>query len=366
MRKTVVAPLVLFVLTASFAIGWRAPSASPPEGLVTPLNMTLAEQTLYVSDKVNGVHIFDVADPAAPRPVAHIALQGNRGTAVKDDVLYAGEWNKLHVYRRGGDAFTLVTTLESEYDYYDSPPNPGFDEGESYFSCNCGTAYAPNAPRATSNGSSYATFAVIDDYLYRVDNSVLIVYDIATPDEPKVLVRKTFDFVIETIYPTEQLLFMGGRIGMYVYDRADPAAPQLIGSVEHFRACDPVVVSGSVAYVTLRGGNCGDLINRLLTVNIADPSKPFIAAQKELANPHGLAVRDPFLYVSTGASGYLLFDVTRPTAPEVLGAWPDWPTLDFLWSDDVLFVLGFDDVRIFDVTDPKAPVLLSKIENDPS
>jgi hypothetical protein len=262
--------------------------------------------------------------------------------------------------------------LEPQYDdddYTDSPPwNESVDDSYS-FGCMCGSSdFAPmEAAPPPSSGSSYATFAVIDDYLYRVDYFTLVVYDIAAPDAPKEITRRNFGWEIETIYPTDQYLFLGGTRGMSIYDRSNPAHPTLIGSVTHFRACDPVVVSGSVAYVTLRGGNgCGETRDVLLTVNIADPAHPAVVAEKDLATPFGLAVREPFLYVSTGTNGYTLLDVTRPTAPAPLAAWPDWPTKDFLWSDNVLYVLGFDDLRIYDVSNPKTPILKAIIENNAS
>jgi hypothetical protein len=368
--KSIVTPLVLSVMLVSFALGWRLPAATPT-GLVAPLNMTLAEQTLYVSDQYTGVHVFDVADAAAPRAVATIELRDHRGTAVKDDVLYASERQNLNVYKREGDAYTLVAVLEPKHDhgggFIDEVPIGMDDSGG--FGCMCSSNdLSPTSDSSPSpTGSSFATFAVIGDYMYRVDYFELVVYNVAQADAPEEIKRQSIGSTVETIYPTEDYLFLGGTTGMSIYDRSDPATPRFIGSVAHFRACDPVVVSGSVAYVTLRGGNaCGDTRDVLLTVNIADPARPVIAAEREMTTPFGLALREPFLYVSAGESGYSLLDVTRPTEPSVLAAWSDWPTKDFLWSGDLLYVLGFDDVRIFNVSDPKTPVLLSTIENDPS
>ena len=222
-------------------------------------------------------------------------------------------------------------------------------------------------PRLASGSSSYATFAVIDDYLYRVDRSRLITYDISEPAKPKEAGRMSFGWTIETLHPTPDYLFIGGTRGMYVCNRSNPAKPALIGEVQHFRACDPVVVSGNTAFVTLRGGNgCGDSRDALLAVDITDPSRPSIMGETNLSTPFGLAVSEPYLYVSTGASGYTLFKVSDPKAPAAVQSWSDWPTRDFLWTANVLYVLGEDDVRIFDVADPKTPVLLSVIENDPS
>ena len=368
MAKSIVTPLVLTLLIASFAVGWRV-SASTPTGLVSPVNMTLADQTLFVSDQFTGVHVYDVADPAAPRVVTTIALDANRGTAVKDDILYASERDNVNVYKREGDTFTLIAVLEPQGDggsHFHDVPSPGYDNSSGY-SCMCTSGDMATAPVPASSGSSYATFAVIDHYLYRADYFTLVTYDITQPDAPQQLSRTSFGSMIETIYPTEHYLFLGGTQGMSIYDRSNPGQPRFVGSVTHFRACDPVVVSGSVAYVTLRGGNaCGDTRDVLLTVNIADPAYPVVAAEKNLTTPFGLVVREPFLYVSTGQSGYTLLDVTRPTEPAPLGTWAGWPTRDFLWAGDLLYVLGVDDLRIYNVSDPKTPVLVSTIENDPS
>lgn len=365
MVKHICKSLILFVMLAAFAVGWRMPSASTPAGLVYPINMTLADNTLYVSDEVSGVHIYDVADPSAPRALKRIALNGHRGTAVKDDILYASTYNSVRVYQRDGDSFTFLTELESEYDY----GYWGNDvmEEEVSFACACRTGTFADEPRAPSGASSYATFAVVGDFLYRVDYQRLVTYDISDPTKPTQVSKLNFDWLIETLHPTEQYLFVGGTRGMYVCSRSNPAKPALIGKAEHFRACDPVVVSGNNAFVTLRGGtDCGQTDDLLLTVDITDPSNPSIVGEKDLTTPFGLAVRDPYLYVSTGTTGYTLLSIADPKAPALVKSWSGWPTRDFVWASNVLYVLGVDDVRIFDVTDPKVPVLLSIIESDPS
>ncbi len=365
MTKSIVTPVVLSVVLASFAVGWRAPSVSTADGLRNPVNMTLADHTLYVSDRSSGVHVFDVSDVAAPRKVTNIALHGNAGTAVKGDILYASDYNSLRVYQRAGDEFTLLLELDSEYDYPDVPFMEG--PGNSGYGCMCGVAEETTAPTAPSSASSYATFAVIGDFLYRVDRSKIIVYNITTPAEPVEVGKVNLDWSIETIYPTDQYLFVGGTRGMYICDRTDPASPAMLGKIEHFRACDPVVVTGTTAFVTLRGGNtCGNAPDELLVVDIANPSLPTVVSQTSLSTPYGLAIRDAYLYVSTGANGFSLLDVATPATPAPLASWADWPTRDFLWSENTLFVLGNDDLRIFDVTDPKTPVLQATIENDPS
>jgi hypothetical protein len=359
--------ILLTILIAPLAIGWRA--SSP---LVYPVNMTLADERLFVSDRYNGVHVYDLDDPSAPQPAFVIPLSGNRGTAVKGDILYANDRGRLLVIRIKENTYEIIKEIETSYPSYDDKPlwfEGPLDVRKRGFGCVCDNldqgALAPSSSGGT--GSSYATFAVIEDFLYYIDYTSIVTLDISKPEDPRELSRVNIGWDVETIYPADNLLFIGGTRGMYIFDRKDPSTPAEIGRIEHFRACDPVVVSGPVAYVTLRGGNaCGESRDVLLCVSVENPTHPVLMGEKELETPYGLAVRDPFLYVSSGENGFKLIDVAKPQEPEIVAGWLDWPTKDFIWSGDLLYILGLDDLRIYDVSTPSNPVLLATIESETS
>lgn len=360
-----VSPLLLTLTLASLSLGWR--SATPPisDLLQYPINMTLADNVLYVSDATNGLHVFDVSDLTAPKKRLQIPLRGHRGAAVKGDIVYANEFGQLQAIQITGDSYTVVARIGEKY----KPVDDGvFNEGSSSgFACACNTYSVDSAPRPAGGGSSsYATFALIGDYLYRVDEGDLVTYSVSTPAKPKEIARTHVGWEIETIYPTDNTLFIGGTRGMYIFDRSNPKAPVQLSQIEHARACDPVVVSGSTAYVTLRSNSgCGSAPDELLCVGIDEPGAPRIIGTKPLATPYGLAVNNVQLFVSHGDSGYSLLDVTEAASPSVIRTWTS-PTRDFIWSGNVLFVMSGDNVAIFDVTDPRAPVFLSKVEPDAS
>lgn len=363
--------LLLTSLLLPLAIGWRAASAPADDALRRPISMTLAGERLYVSDELSGLHVYDVTDPAAPRAVITVPLAGNRGSAAKGDVVYANTHYKVLALRVGEDGYEVLAEIQPTYGTWEGGTRKfkgGFQDPSNGFGCGCAESQMqPLESPATFGGSSYAVFAVIDDYLYHVDDASLVTYDVSTPEAPKEIGRTALGWSIETLHPAGDLLFVGGTRGMYVCDRSHPAKPRLIGLVQHFHACDPVVVSGSTAYVTLRGSNgCGGDRDALLCVDIAEPRNPTVISEKSVATPFGLTVSGDRLYVSTGQNGYALFDVSQPKTPVPLATWPDWPTHDFIWSGDTLYVLGIDDVRIFDVSDPENPVLLGAIEEGTS
>ena len=357
--------MILVAVFATLTVGLRDPDPAPPRGLIDPVNMTLQNNRLFVSDRATGVHVFDVADPVAPVLKMTIPLRGNRGTAIKDDILYANEWGSLLAIRIDADTFEVVKTIKRD-PVYIGGPDVVMETGG--FACACATStMAPRqAPTSGGTGSSFATFAVIDDYLYYLDHSSLVTLDISQPADPKEISQTPVGAGVETLYPTADYLFVGGTRGMYIFDRSDPTAPDEISRVEHFRACDPVVVSGDVAYVTLRGGSrCGEAPDVLLCGIIHDPSRPKVLSEKPMETPFGLAVDATLLYVSTGQNGYELIDVSEPWEPTRLNAWSSRPTKDFLWMDEILYALTFDGLLIFDASNPTKPVLLSELRAEP-
>jgi hypothetical protein len=118
---------------------------------------------------------------------------------------------------------------------------------------------------------------------------------------------------LETLFPYNGRLFIGTTTGMLVYDLANPANPTYLSAFMHFNSCDPVVVDGNLAYVTLRSGTtCGTAANVLDVVDITDIRMPFLKAEYALTNPHGLGVDGRALFICDGADGLKVYDRTDP------------------------------------------------------
>ncbi len=98
---------------------------------------------------------------------------------------------------------------------------------------------------------------MVDDYLYVLSGSDLQLFEIKDPAAPSVWEKIRIGWDIETIFPYQDKLFIGGQEGMYIYDNTDPANPIQISRFSHVKSCDPEVVEGNYAYVTLRGGTTG-------------------------------------------------------------------------------------------------------------
>lgn len=161
----------------------------------------------------------------------------------------------------------------------------------------------------SGKGGSLARFTISGNYMYAVDESKLFAYDITNQANPQLVKTSDIGFNIETIFPYEDKLFIGSQDAMYVYSIANPSNPVQIGRASHLRACDPVVASDEVAYVTVRSGSfCGGNMNALFVYDISDPQLPIERNTLQLLNPYGLGVEGNAVYVCDSNDGLKVYE----------------------------------------------------------
>jgi len=303
--------------------------------------------------------VFSVRNSEQPRHMMFIPVKGNGGMAMKDGFLFANSNSSLLVMKLHDDSlYDIVKVIERRLYYMEDYYSPG------PVGCGCGSYYATEAGGRTSGMSgSYATFAVIDSFLYYLDNGEIVTSDISDPGNPAELSRLYISNDIETIYPAEKNLFIGSSTGMHILSRSKPSSPSILGSVTHMRACDPVVARDSVAYVTLRSGNaCGQTRDELMVIKMVDQIKPVVVKEIPVSTPYGMALKDTFLYVANGYYGYSLYSVANPVSPVKLKSFSTYTTvLDFIWDGMLLYILNTDNIAVYSVADPLLPMNLSNI-----
>src|SRR5262245_62391864 len=87
--------LAFLSVIVTFAVGGK----TGYDGLVEPVSMFLADNTLYISDPETGIHVFDAIPGSAAVPRAFVAFPGNWGVAVRDDIVYANSWEGIFALR---------------------------------------------------------------------------------------------------------------------------------------------------------------------------------------------------------------------------------------------------------------------------
>lgn len=362
MRKTKRMLLSVAVM-AVFSIGARFDSPQKGE-LINAQSMYLYGTNLYVSDEISGINIYDVSW-GAPVHWTTVPIEGNTGVAVRDSVIYANSWYSILAIRVHADGSwdTAAVIRQDPYCCY-MPVDDIYYEHRGWGCTSVDYATADGGAQPVSGtGSSYAVFGVIDTFLYYASEYDVVTMSIADPDSPVVLTETYVGWDLETLFPTERFLFIGGRNGMYIMDRGNAANPRLIGSFQHAYACDPVVVADTIAYVTLRGGNnCGSTNDAFLSVSLGDPTYPYLLDQGTPRTPYGLSVNDTLAYIAKGYNGFCLYSIADPRNLTLLAQWPTPNTRDFIWDGNRLYLMGFTEVSVYDVTDPMAPVMVGSIQ----
>jgi hypothetical protein len=204
-------------------------------------------------------------------------------------------------------------------------------------------------PTSTGKGGSLARFTIINDYLYVLSGSDLQLFEIKNPAAPSVWERIRIGWDIETIFPYQDKLFIGGQEGMYIYDNRNPANPIQISRFSHVTSCDPVVVEGNYAYVTLRGGTrCGGRNNRLEIIDISNIYNPRLIADYPMDGPYGLGIDRGLLFICDGDAGLKLFDATDPYNLVPVLSFPDIKTHDVILHNEIAILVGREGLYQYD------------------
>lgn len=195
---------------------------------------------------------------------------------------------------------------------------------------------------ATGTGGSMARFTVKGDYLYVLTDIYLQTYDIS--DSTKLDLKSSIylEGLIETIFPSGNYLFMGSTTGMFVYDLDNPFKPEYVSSYSHFTSCDPVIVDGNYAYVTLRSNpnvwSCTRSINELQVIDISNIKNPIKVSSYLMENPKGLALANKTLFVCDGLD-LVVMDANNPLELEEIKRFKmDGTPYDVIAKDGILTV----------------------------
>jgi hypothetical protein len=158
---------------------------------------------------------------------------------------------------------------------------------------------------------SLARFQVVGDHLYAHSGNSLQVYGIADPSAIAFQGSVDVGFGIETLFALGSKLYIGSQTGMHIYDIANRAAPVKNAEMTHIRSCDPVVVEGNLAYVTLRSGGsrCWAGTNELQIIDVENPYSPVKLKTFPMANPHGLGIDGDRLFICDGYAGLKVYKV---------------------------------------------------------
>jgi hypothetical protein len=363
------------------------PTMGDRRELVNPGKMYFYRDYIFINEQAEGVHVYDMSDVTAPLSIGFIDIVGNFDIAIKDGMLYADNVIDMVVLDvRDINNVRFVNRVEGFQErwfneglgYYSHQRreeqravldcsdrdfgNGNFWRGDVFFAENdagpffdqSGDDGTSSAPSGSGVAGSFARFTILGDFLYTVNQSSLLAWDIANASQPTASSTNNLGWGIETIFPYGDKLFIGSNSGMFIYNTDDPAHPMQLSRFEHARACDPVVVRKDIAYVTLRNGSeCEGFVNQLDIIDVSSLTSPKLIKSHDMDNPHGLAVRGDYLYLGEGVHGLKSFDVTDSNDIKLLDHKKDHHVYDVIsLNAATLLVVGADGFYIYDSSNP--------------
>ena len=303
----------------------------------------VTENNLYYIAQEQGVHIFDNQNPSNPSNVAFINIEGVHDISIKGNYLYADNFIDLLVFDISNlQNITLIKTVEnviefyaqypSETDFYDYTSSPNEGEitvgytivrknrptGDFLILANDATTSFESANSGSVGiGGSYAKFQINNNALYTLDSYKLNVFNISEPvntyfDKSIYLEQWIGSGQFETLFKQKEFLFVGATNGMHIVNALDEFNPIFISGFSHATACDPVVVYGNTAYITVRGGStCGAIEDQVNVIDFTDVYNPTLISSYNLNQPYGLGIKNNVLYVCCGTDGLKVFNASN-------------------------------------------------------
>ena len=367
--------------------------------MVNPGKIYFKDNLLYINELNEGIHVVDNTDPASPQIMAFIEIPGNYDIAIRGNILFADSYidlvaldisdpnNPVEIDRLENafpnvlppmdEALPIVdldftkgvvvswkTREHTETIERDGSHNKTFITFDHTGVSRFAAVEVSIQSSGTGIAGSMARFTIFGDYLYAVHNNSLRLFN--TGSVPGMSSDKQIDLqrVVETIFPYDEKLFLGTTTGMLVYGLSNPSNPVFISAFDHINSCDPVVVYGDFAYVTLRSGNeCEGFTNQLDVVNISNITNPQLVKSYPMYNPHGLGIDSNVLFICDGDAGLKVYDAADPVniANNMLTAFPGIKAYDVIPVNGLLMMIGADGLYQYDYSDLDDLILLSTI-----
>ena len=374
------------------------------QDLKKPGKIYMKDDYLFVNEVKKGIHVINNTNPSNPVKESFINVPGIKDITIVGNTLYADSYidfvtidisdvKNVQEISRKEHVFPYEETLDMEvewgenYEYDttkgvvthwekviisetftnadDRPETQEWLKGkqaESEAADNSTGKSGTSTGSAsdvywggTGSGGSMSRFATKCDILYVLTNSNLISFDISNPGSAGEVNRQYVGWNVETIFPHEDKLYIGGQTGMHIYDVSACENPSLISTYDHVTSCDPVIVDGDYAYVTIRSGtDCRWGTNMLDVVDISDPYNPTEVSSTGMSNPHGLAKAGNNLFVCDGNNGLKVFDVSDPTEITTKkNSFPDINAFDVIADrkHSNLIMIGEDGLYQYDYSD---------------
>jgi len=351
-----------------------------------PGKIYFKDNFIFINEKMKGVHVYDVSNPNNPQNKGFIEIPGNVDIAIKDNILYADSYVDLVAIDVSSfSAIKEVGRVEKVFPYtlpvYDTKyPVAQLDETKGvvtawevksvrqeleqryypvYYAYDSMTKNYATGLSSSSGatgttygvGGSMARFGLYKNLLYVVNQNSLLSFKLNSNSDVTLLNTKYMGWNVETIFISDNHLFLGTQSGMIVLALDVPENPTQIGTFTHMTSCDPVVIKGDLAFVTLKGGSTcrGGTLNQLDVVQMSNSYSKFTLLKSyPMSGPQGLGIDGDLLFLCDGDAGLKIYNAADPLAILPVATFPSINAYDVIPMNKYLFAIGEKGFTLYD------------------
>lgn len=372
---------------------------SDERALEKPGKIYFKDNYMYINEYQEGIHVVDLSDPENPLKKVFIEIPGNVDISIRNDVLYAESYVDLVLIDVSDPSQPVyIKRIEDMFEYVIPPYDYDYPLDEIDQDLGVITGYEikkitreiehnpypwpiyydyalessfRGAPKMNGGGNSFgvggsmARFITYENYLYALESTYkLKCIDISNTDQVEMKSEQYLWGNIETVFIADAHMYVGTSNGMHILSLDQPSSPNLLSTYQHVTACDPVVVEGDRAYVTLRSGNnCGGNQNLLEVINVSDKTDPVREASYGMKGPYGLGIDNGILFVCEGEYGLRIFDASDiyNIPQNEIADFPGIHAYDVIPLGTFLLLIGDDGFQIYDYSNLEDIQLLGSL-----
>ena len=199
--------------------------------------------------------------------------------------------------------------------------------------------------------SGASGLAINGNYAYvAAADSGLCVVDISNPAQPVLRgACLTYD-LCQTVFYSNNLVFVTSRNGVKIIDVSNPASPTQVSSI--FRSTvSEVFVDGNFLYIP-----CNE--DGMFIYDISDPANPIFKSAVQNGNHvRCVVVKEDYAYVSEGGN-FVVYNATDKTALQQVSS-IEGPLKSMVYKNDTIYGIGhWKGLKIIDVKNPLAPSII--------
>ena len=341
--------------------------------------VTLFGDIAYVSSAIyhdGSLMVVDIADPTQPELMAELDLDAPiTSMVVHDDRLYVtldpGTGTSLRIFdvsdprapslfaeKRAGTGANHVAVsggyvyIATGYEYTGGETRKFtiYDTGNWQSAEYSAEVDLPDQALGVAVGGSFAYIAE--------RNAGLAVVDISDPDAPTVL-STVWTGYARHVALAAMHAYVATIYGLVVVDVSNPATPTIVAEVPTTDTAKFTCIAGSLAYVATEDG--------LLILDISIPSAPQQLTLLDLGTIGGynaLAIMGDYAFVLSFNDDLQVFDVSNPEAPVLVGGLAGLNPLRISIADGIAYIANERyGLALVDVRDPHTPVLIGSYQS---